>query len=129
MTGVDVLFAAIDEGRKGKNIGIKTGIDKMDKYTGGIQKSNYMLVFGLSGAGKSSYVLYSNIYRPLKDYPNGNFKIVYYSLEMSEMLLLAKLQCLYLYDEFGIVLSFKELMSWGEILPDEIYEYVKKSKK
>lgn len=129
MTGVDVLFAAIEEGRKGKNIGIKTGIEKMDKYTGGIQKSNYTLIFGLSGSGKTSYVLYAYIYRPLKDNPNDKLKIVYYSLEMSEMLLLAKLQCLYIWEEFGIVLSYKQLMSWGEILSDEIYAYVKKSKK
>ena len=49
MNGVDILFRQIDNGRQGKNIGLKTGIPKMDKYTGGIQKGVYTLIFGTSG--------------------------------------------------------------------------------
>ena len=128
MNGVDILFRQIDNGRVGKNIGLKTGISKMDKYTGGLQKGVYTLIFGTSGAGKSSYALYTHIYRPLKDYPDKNIKLIYYSLEMSQSLLLAKLLCLYIYEEFHYVISYTELMSWQEILDDESYEYVKKGK-
>lgn len=128
MNGVDILFRQIDNGRAGKNIGLKTGISKMDKYTGGLQKGVYTLIFGTSGAGKSSYALYTHIYRPLKDYPDKNIKLIYYSLEMSQSLLLAKLLCLYIYEEFHYVISYTELMSWQEILDDESYEYVKKGK-
>lgn len=128
MNGVDILFRQIDNGRAGKNIGLRTGISKMDKYTGGLQKGVYTLIFGTSGAGKSSYALYTHIYRPLKDYPNKNIKLIYYSLEMSQSLLLAKLLCLYIYEEFHYVISYTELMSWQEILDDESYEYVKKGK-
>lgn len=128
MNGVDILFRQIDNGRKGKNIGLKTGISKMDKYTGGLQKGVYTLIFGTSGSGKSSYVLYTHIYRPLKDYPDKNIKLIYYSLEMSESLLLAKLLCLYIYEEYHYVIPYTDLMSWQEILDDESYEYVKKGK-
>ena len=38
MNNVDLLFQKINEGREGKNIGLSTGIPKLDKYTGGIQK-------------------------------------------------------------------------------------------
>ena len=82
MTDVEVLYKMIDNGREGKNIGLKTGIPKMDKYTGGFQRGVYTLIFGLSGSGKSSWVLYTNIYRPLKDYPDKDIKLVYYSLEI-----------------------------------------------
>lgn len=51
MTNVDLLFNLIDNGRKGKNIGLSTGISKLDEYTGGIQRGVYTLVFGLSGSG------------------------------------------------------------------------------
>lgn len=108
---VNSLFDKIDQGRKGKNIGLKTGIPKLDKYTGGIQKGRYTLVFGLSGSGKSSYVLYSTIYRPLRDYADKDIKLVYYSLEMSEEVLLAKLLCLYIYEEFNYVIPYTDLMS------------------
>jgi len=54
MTSVDLLFDKINRGREGKNIGLKTGIDKLDEYTGGIQRGIYTLVFGLSGSGKTA---------------------------------------------------------------------------
>lgn len=55
MTNVDLLFDKIDSGRLGKNIGLKTGIDKLDKYIGGIQRGVYTLIFGLSGAGNVAF--------------------------------------------------------------------------
>lgn len=127
MTNVDLLFDMIDTGRQGKNIGLKTGIEKLDKYTGGIQRGIYTLIFGLSGAGKSAVALYM-IYRTLKDNPEKDIKYIYFSLEMSSELLLAKLMCLYMYEEFGVVISYTELMSWETILSDEKYEYIQKSK-
>lgn len=51
MTNVDLLFKKIDDGRNGKNIGLSTGLPKLDGYTGGIQKSTYTLIYGLSGSG------------------------------------------------------------------------------
>ena len=60
---------------------------------------------------KSSLVLYSYIYRPLRDYPDKDIKYIYFSLEMSSEVLLAKLLCLWLYDEYKIVVSYSEIMS------------------
>jgi KaiC/GvpD/RAD55 family RecA-like ATPase len=127
-SNVKLLFDLIDKGREGKNIGLKTGIDKLDKHVGGIQRGIYTLIFGLSGAGKSAVSLYM-IYRTLRDNPEKDIKYVYFSLEMSSELLLAKLMCLYIYEEFGVVISYTDLMSWESILPDDSYEYVRKSEK
>ena len=128
MNNVDLLFEKIDKGRAGKNIGLSTGIPKLDAYTGGIQRAIYTLIFGISGAGKSALALYSYIYRPLKDYPDKDIKICYFSLELSAELLLGKLLCLYLYEEYGIVVPYTDLMSWQNILSDEQYKYVLKGK-
>ena len=38
MASVDTLYAKIDEGRSGRNLGLKTGLPKLDWYTGGFQK-------------------------------------------------------------------------------------------
>ncbi len=128
MTNVDLLYQLIERGREGKNIGLSTGIPKVDSYTGGIQRGNYTLIFGLSGSGKSAWVLYNNIYRPLKDNPDKDIKIIYFSLEMGSETLLAKLLSLYIYEEFNHIISFQKLMSWSEILDDDSYEYVKKGR-
>lgn len=125
---VDELYSSITRGREGRNIGLKTGIPKMDNYLGGIQKKTYYLIFGLSGAGKTCYALYSFIFRPLMDNPNGNFLIIYFSLEMSCNKLLAKLLSLYLYETYGLVVSYKKLFSFDEILDDTIYSYVVKAR-
>ena len=127
MTNVDLLFDKINTGREGKNIGLKTGIEKLDKYIGGIQRGVYTLIFGLSGASKTGLALYM-IYRTLKDNPEKDIKYIYFSLEMAAELLLAKLMCLYMYEEFGVIISYTELMSWEEILSDEKYNYIQKSK-
>ena len=119
----------IESGKKGQNTGLSTGIPKLDEYTGGVRRGVYTLIFGLSGSGKSSLVLYSYIYRPLKDNPDSNIKLVYYSLEMSAEILLSKLLCLYIYETFGKVIPYTKLMSWQEILSDEDYDYVLKGRK
>ena len=128
MNNVDILYKLIETGRKGKNTGYSTGIPKLDEYTGGVRRGIYTLIFGTSGSGKSSLALYSYIYRPLKDHPNDNIKLIYYSLEMSAEILLSKLLCLYIYDTFNTVIPYTKLMSWREIISDEDYDYVLKGR-
>lgn len=128
MINTNDLFDTIDSGRQGLNKGISTGIEKLDEYIGGIQKGIYYLIFSGSGGGKSSLALYSYIYRPLKDNPDKDIVLLYYSMEMSEKVLLTKLLGLYVYEEFGVVLSFKDIMSWQKPLSDENYNYLLKGK-
>lgn len=52
MSLVNELYNKIDEGREGKNIGLKTGIPKLDFYTGGFKKGVYKLIFSKSSVGK-----------------------------------------------------------------------------
>lgn len=128
MSGVETLYSKIEEGRKGKNLGLKTGLPHLDWYTGGFQKGVYKLVYGVSGSGKSSVVVYADIYRILKDYPDKNILYVYFSLEMNESVLLAKILSLYLFDTYGIELSFMDLMSIRTPMLDEDYEKVLEAK-
>lgn len=122
------LFDMIERGRLGKNIGLNTGIPKLDSYVGGVRGGLYTLIFGVSGSGKTAFALYSYIYRPLKDYADKDLKIVYYSLELSAELLQAKLLSLYIFEEYGRIIPFTKLMSWQEPLSDEDYNYVVKGR-
>lgn len=51
MTGLEVLWSQIDKGRRGENIGVSTGIPKLDKVIGGIQPSRYYTIAAQSSAG------------------------------------------------------------------------------
>lgn len=125
---VDQLFRQIDDGKEGKNIGLKTGLQKLDYYTGGFQRALYKLIFGQSGSSKSSFVIYTDLYRVLIDYPEANILHIYYSLEMSSNVLLAKLLNLYLFETYGIEISYLDLMSVRKPLDDSIYQYVLKGR-
>lgn len=128
MNIVDELYQKIYEGKAGRNQGLKTGFPKLDWYTGGFQKGIYKLWYGQSGSGKSSVVIYSEIYRIFRDYPEAKVLQIYFSLEMSSSVLLAKLLSLYLEDEFGIEISYMDLMSVRKPIPEDIYAKVLEAK-
>lgn len=122
---LDILYKLIDDGRLGLNIGISTGLPKLDDLIGGVQRGTFYLVAGDTGSGKTSLCLYSLIYKPLRErLGDKTLKIVYYSLEMSKEMLLTKLLSVYLYDTYGIQLTYNQILSRNEVLQDEYYEKV-----
>lgn len=127
MSLVKDLYTKIDEGKEGRNIGLNTGIPKLDFYTGGFRKGVYTLIFSKSSVGKSSFVIYK-LYRLLKDYPDKDIKIVYFSLELGANTLLAKLLSLYIYETYNIELTYSQLLSFVNPISEEAYKYVELSK-
>ena len=124
---VESLLEQIKEGREGKNHGFNMGLPKLGEIIDGVTQSNYTLIFSNTGTGKSSLVLYSYIYRPLMEHlDDGNFKVMYYSLEMSSEMLFAKLLSIYIFEKYHIPLTIKDLLSKGRnyILPDNYYGIV-----
>ena len=128
MSVVEDLYKEIEKGLVGDNVGLKTGLPKIDWYTGGFQKSTYRLIFGKSGSGKTSLATYT-LYRTLKDYPNKNFVHLYFSMEMRGTVLLAKLLNLYLWEVYNLDVSFMDIFSIREPLSKSIYEKIIEAKK
>lgn len=126
MSIVKELYNKIDDGREGKNVGLKTGLPKLDFYTGGMKKGVYSLYFAKSSVGKTSLVIY-RLYRILKDYPDKDIMIVYFSLELGASTLLAKLLSLYIEETFGVTLTYMQLLSFIDKLTDEQYQYVQQA--
>lgn len=129
MTHTDVLIAEIQRGLIGKNIGISTGLPKLDEIIAGVQrKTIYNIAAPISG-GKTSIASYAFVYQPLlQNLNNPNFKLIFFSLEISAETLLAKLLSLYIYDTFNIEISYKKLMSrtTKNRLKEDEFEIVKK---
>jgi replicative DNA helicase len=123
----EALIKQIDLGRKGRNKGYSMGLPKLESVVDGVTSNTYTLIFSPSGVGKSSLALYSYIYRPAMEHLNdNNFKVFYASLEMSADLLFAKLLGMYIFENYGIELSPKELLSKKKdfILSDEHYQII-----
>lgn len=129
--GIEKLIKTIDSGREGFNKGLSSGLSKLDSLTYGVIRENITLVGGSSGAGKSSLTLFQSVYNPYVELVKSNYSFnvhwLIFSYEMSETSLLMRLLSMHLYDEYGLVVSHADLMSFEGKLPDEIYEKVKES--
>lgn len=122
------LLHQITYGREGKNWGYSMGLPKLEEIIDGVTQSTYTLIFSPTGTGKSSIALYSYIYKPLMEHlDDDDFKVTYFSLEMSAEMLYAKLLSMYIFEKYHIELSTKELLSRKKdyTLSDENYEIVK----
>jgi len=125
---VDSLLSKIEEGREGKNQGFSMGIPKLEGVVDGITKQTYSVIFSGSGSGKTSLVLYSYVYSPLKEHlDDDNFRIVYFSAEMSADLVMAKLLVTHIFETYHIQLSVKEILSRkkGHVLSNDNYNIIK----
>lgn len=123
------LFEEIKQGMTGDNWGYDNGIPKLMGVTGGNIRENYTVIFSNTGGGKTSFYLYSYIYKPIMEsISNGdnNFKTLCFSLEMSKNKLLCKLLSIYLFEKYNKVLSTSDIFSRhkGKILSEEDYKLI-----
>lgn len=121
------LKELIDRGRKGENHALSMGLPKLERFVDGVAQETYYLIAGGTGSGKTSFALHSFIYKPImENIDNPDFHIIYFSLEMTAEQLLGKILSIYIYETFGVELSFKELLSRSKdtTLSDMDYELV-----
>lgn len=119
------LLDLINKGREGRNKGLSTGLPKLDNLISGVQRGWMTVIAAASGGGKTSLAIYSYVYQPLKQMlGDPRLKIVYFSLEISKELLMAKLLSIYILDKYHESISFKELLSFTDKLDDYKYKIV-----
>lgn len=129
---ISSLFREIERGRQGLNIGVSTGMPKLDQIISGLQRQTFYLIGGTTGSGKSTLALYSAIYYPLVyegKLGTDMYNILFYSLEMTAEMLYAKLLSMYISDQHGLDLTYNQILSRGEILEDSYYTIVLESRK
>lgn len=122
------LLTEIDRGRLGLNHGISMKLPKLESIIDGVTRETYTLIMSNSGAGKTSFALYSYVYRPIMEHlDDDDFKVLYFSLEMGEVALYIKLLSIYIFETYGIQLSFKKILSREKeyTLSEEYYDLIK----
>ncbi|MGM9533168.1 DnaB-like helicase C-terminal domain-containing protein, partial [Intestinibacter sp.] len=124
----DKLLNEIDRGRLGLNHGISMNLPKLESIIDGVTRETYTLIMSNSGAGKTSFALYAYVYRPIMAHLDDNdFKVLYFSLEMGEVALYIKLLSIYIFETYGVQLSFKKILSREKeyVLSEEHYGLIK----
>lgn len=130
------FYELVDSGRLGNNIGLSIGSSKLETYMDGYLPGTSYLIGGSSGSGKSTYALWAFVYQPLVHFLRGECVErdpywVLFNLEMTQPQIYAKLVSMYIFDNFGVELRFKEIFSRGKdtILSDHNYEIIKECDK
>lgn len=128
------LLELIEQGRQGGNIGLSMGLPKLESYMDGYLPGTSYLIAAASGVGKSTFMEYSMIYRPLMDWlktddPAKKARDPYwiiFNLEMTPEQIEAKLLSMYIYETYGEQIRFKEMFSRGRdaMLSDDHYNLI-----
>lgn len=121
------LVQIIKKGKKGKNVGIKTGIPKLDSVIYGVQRKFLYTIGASSGIGKTSFTLDTFLFNVIKNAGNRPIAVLFYSFEMSKEVLFAKLISRYIWETFKQVITYEDILSLTLPISDEKYEYIKKS--
>jgi replicative DNA helicase len=127
MTITEALLKEVDSGREGKAQGYSMGLPKTESIIDGVTKRTMTVIASGTGQGKSSFVLYAYVYRPLMEHlDDNNFYVSYFSLEMPATVIFGKLLSTYIFEKYHKELSITEILSRkkGYILSDENYKIV-----
>lgn len=111
-----LLKSEIERGKRGENRGISMGLPGLDTLIGGIpNRGRYDVVFADEGCGKTAFVDHAYVLYPML-YGNTdfNYKVIYYSLEISYLNKIAKWLAWMQFKEQKFVTSVTELLSKGK---------------
>lgn len=109
--GVNKLLKNIEDGRLGKNIGISMGLPALDKVLYGIQRRYIYTIGADTSGGKTSFGLDIFVYNLIKNAGDKKINILYYSFEMAEEVLYAKLLSRHIWDEYSIIITYEDILS------------------
>lgn len=117
MTYFNNLKSAIQEGINGKNEGLSTGFNRLDKFVS-LKKKMLLSVIGSPGSGKSSFTNYAFLLNPF-EYNLGNpnkvkLKILLFSMERSIIFTQAKWLCSKIFMDHGIEIDLSTLLGWNK---------------
>lgn len=126
----EALLEEINLGREGRSQGYSMGLPKLESIVDGLTRRTMTVLASGTGQGKSSFILYAYVYRPLMEHLNDdNFYVTYFSLEMPATVIFGKLLSTYIFEKYGKELTIKELLSRRRNyrLSDEDYAIVQDS--
>ena len=127
---IEALLEEINLGREGRSQGYSMGLPKLESIVDGLTRRTMTVLASGTGQGKSSFILYAYVYRPLMEHlDDDNFYITYFSLEMPATVIFGKLLSTYIFEKYGKELTIKELLSRRRNyrLSDEDYAIVQDS--
>lgn len=112
------LKTAVYDGLNGKNKSLPMGFNRLNRYVG-IRKSMYILVGGLTGSGKTSFIDDAFVLNPFDWYisqkdPGVKLRIIYRSMERSKTYKLAKWVSRKIFLDYAKLIPVSKLLGWTD---------------
>ena len=110
----------INRGKQGLNTGLPMGsFTTLSKYICGIQQGRYDLIFAGTSIGKTAFVNDAYVFGPIRYLQKNpehinSLEIIYYSLEITPELQIAKFIAKSIWEDHGILTNVNEILSRGE---------------
>lgn len=125
MSFISRMMNMVKRGLAGLNKGLSMGLPRLERLMDGIQRQTYSIIAGGTGSGKTTLALYSYVYKLISDHLGDmKYRVVYFSLEMTGEILMAKVLSLHIFETYGIELSYKQIMSRQDTLSPEHFELI-----
>jgi len=125
------LKQQIERGKQGLNKGIPFGnFTTLSKYICNIQQGRYDLIFAGTSIGKTAFVNDAYVFGPieyLQKHPGhiNSLEIIYFSLEITPELQIAKHIAYRIWTEHGILTNVNEILSRGEFeISNEVLQLI-----
>ena len=126
---IELLYGMIRENAEHGVHQFTIGLPKLQSVIDGARRSWFVLLGGGSGSGRSTFVLYCYVYKPIMQCikeGNHNYRVWMYNLEMESYIVLLKLMSFYIWDKYGKEMGVRDILSFKGPLQqdsmDMIYE-------
>jgi KaiC/GvpD/RAD55 family RecA-like ATPase len=109
----NVLSESVARGRAGLNVGLTFKMKKFERFVPGLIRKSFTLVTGLSGSGKTSFVLDKLFIEALETAKNNNIDVrgKFYSFEMDVEAILAKIVSRKIFTDYRKVIPVSKILS------------------
>jgi replicative DNA helicase len=127
----DMFLADFKQGMSGNNTGIPLGLPRIESFLNGMHRKRYYTVFAEGGVGKTSFVWSTFVIGPLdymlkhnkaieedpkltaeqKEKKKLTIRVVLFSLEVVKAEVIAKMVCLKIYRDYGLVIDVDYILN------------------
>jgi hypothetical protein len=108
------FLKAVEDGIRGSNTGLKSGLPGFDAFTDNIQEECYISVGAQKKTGKTAFVDFRYLLMPYLLNPGKDIHWIYYSYEISRIRKIAKFVAFLIHYKYGILITPNVILGKGD---------------
>ena len=107
------FIGEVEDGMKGRYEGLPTNMERLSKFTNGVQKKSYYLIGSQSKSGKTAFIDEFFVLGPYLKNKKANVKWIYFSPEIDLIEKMAKYTAYFMDYKYGVYCDTNYILSRG----------------